>query len=57
MIGGNSFNISDATYGSLLVALNDMNYFIKLNYTPAIGAKKETYFFVFYFVLLYCSAL
>jgi hypothetical protein len=47
MIGGNSFNISDATYGSLLVALNDMNYFIKLNYTPAIGAKKETYFFVF----------
>jgi hypothetical protein len=47
MIGGNSFSISDATYGSLLVALNDMNYFIKLNYTPDIGAKKETYFFVF----------
>ena len=47
MIGGNSFNISDATYGSLLVALNNMNYFIKLDYIPAIGAKKETYFFVF----------
>lgn len=47
MKGGNSFNISDATYGSLLLALNDMNYYIKLEYEPTPGAKKETYFFVF----------
>jgi hypothetical protein len=48
MKGGDSFGINNASYGSIIIALNTFKYYIKLNYKDEKdNSKSGIYYFIF----------